>query len=273
MIRPAIRRAVRGAMRFAMNSNTPRYEQIATGNVVRAMADRVYLDASASGTSDIYNNTHQLAITGGTGSGQSSLVNDYVVDNVTNLLTYSEQFDNAAWTKINLSITPDSIVSPDGTITADLATITTVNHFLRFIVSSVTELTDYTFSFYVKRGTATDLSYSVYDATAGADIISPTSYYADTSLTGWVRISVPFTTPAGCLSINVYPLRDGVELGTCYLWGAQLNIGSTVQEYVPTIATTVTETVRVAHVSSDFTTIPQGPADSTYAVNKILGVP
>ena len=38
-----------------------------------------------------------------------------------NSLTYSEQFDNAAWTKqANVTITVNSIASPDGTITAEI---------------------------------------------------------------------------------------------------------------------------------------------------------
>jgi glyceraldehyde 3-phosphate dehydrogenase len=32
----------------------------------------------------------------------------------TNLVTYSEQFDNASWTKSGVSITANTIVSPDG---------------------------------------------------------------------------------------------------------------------------------------------------------------
>jgi hypothetical protein len=36
-----------------------------------------------------------------------------------NLLTYSEQFDNAAWTKNNSTITANTAVAPDGTTTAD----------------------------------------------------------------------------------------------------------------------------------------------------------
>jgi hypothetical protein len=36
-----------------------------------------------------------------------------------NLLTYSEQFDNAAWVKSNATVTPDVIVAPNETLTAD----------------------------------------------------------------------------------------------------------------------------------------------------------
>ncbi len=45
----------------------------------------------------------------------------------TNLLTYSEQFDNAAWIKsnANISVTSTNSTSPDGTASADTVTIST----------------------------------------------------------------------------------------------------------------------------------------------------
>lgn len=308
MIRPAIRRAVRGAMRFAMNSNTPRYEQIVTGNVVRAMADRVYLDASASGTSDIYNNAYQLAITGGTGSGQSGLINDYVVDSVTNLLTYSEQFDNAAWTKNGVlpfgsGSTANAAIAPDGTLTMDdlVEDTSTGLHRWSRAIASANKNDEVGVSIYVKRSSGTrnvalqitngtlSYCYVVYDLDtkqvrtvneSGNGILTKAyvkyeNGFYQCVLVGTVDItdSSPGFTLYGYIingSTNSY---TGDGLSGLSLWGAQLNIGSTAQEYVPTIATTVTETVRVAHISSNFTTIPQGPADSTYAINKILGVP
>lgn len=39
-----------------------------------------------------------------------------------NLLTYTEQFDNAAWTKTSVTVTANTAIAPDGTLTADLMT-------------------------------------------------------------------------------------------------------------------------------------------------------
>lgn len=39
-----------------------------------------------------------------------------------NLLTYSEQFDNAAWTKTDTTVSANNVVAPDGTNTADTLT-------------------------------------------------------------------------------------------------------------------------------------------------------
>jgi hypothetical protein len=48
---------------------------------------------------------------------------------LSNVLLRSEQFDNASWTKGNITVTADAVVAPDGQTTADkLAESDTVNH-------------------------------------------------------------------------------------------------------------------------------------------------
>jgi len=68
-----------------------------------------------------------------------------------NLLTFSEQFDNAAWTKTNATITANSTTAPDETLTADklVENASTGDHrtFQGFTVSSGVV---YTFSVYLK---------------------------------------------------------------------------------------------------------------------------
>ena len=43
----------------------------------------------------------------------------------TNLQVYSQDFDNAAWTKNNLTVATNSTTAPDGTTTADTLTTNT----------------------------------------------------------------------------------------------------------------------------------------------------
>jgi hypothetical protein len=50
-----------------------------------------------------------------------------IEDTATNLLLYSEQFDNAAWTKTSASISANSTVAPDGNTTADTVTVSGAN--------------------------------------------------------------------------------------------------------------------------------------------------
>lgn len=156
----------------------------------------------------------------------------------TNLLLRSEEFDNAYWVKGGLSVTANQDVAPDGTQTADRITISASGHSVYAFVT-VTASTTYTLSFYAKRGTATAATYSVInDSAGGANIIAPTSYYSQLSATRWTRVSVTFTTPAGCTSIGVYPLRDsGVSSGTMFLWGAMLEAGSGATSYIKNVDT------------------------------------
>lgn len=67
-----------------------------------------------------------------------------------NLLSYSEQFDNAAWAKSNTSVTANAATAPDGTLTADklLDTVSSAGHYLRqnFTVLSGDKVTQAVFA-------------------------------------------------------------------------------------------------------------------------------
>ena len=149
-----------------------------------------------------------------------------------NLLTYTEQFDNAAWVASVVNITANALSAPDGTLTADMFTTTSVfNSFRLNSDVTVTPSTSYTLSFYAYRGSATDAKYSIYNTSAGADIVSATSFFSQTVSGAWSRVTLTFTVPTGCTSIRVFLLRDTGVLGSIYIWGAQLEQGSTATPY------------------------------------------
>lgn len=158
-----------------------------------------------------------------------------------NLLTFSEQFDNAAWTKTSTAVTSNSTVAPDGTTTAD--TLVGTGSY-PFIQGSVTyTAAAYTFSVFVKKSTGTfALAFSAAGAidevafnlatgattTAGANITS--SGYVDQGL--YWRVWAVSTRTAVISQPRIftgYPTNVSPVV-----WGAQLELGSTATTYNPT---------------------------------------
>jgi hypothetical protein len=163
------------------------------------------------------------------------------------------------------SVTTNADTAPDGTLSASLVTIN-ANTAALYQPIAVSASTAYTFSFWAKRGTTlTDVSYAVYDATHSAWIIFQASYIAQTNTSTYVRVSAPFTTPAGCTSVNIYAV-SGISggSGTMYLWGGQLEAGT-----FPTsnITTTSSAATRAADAAT-LTYSPNGSAATvTYGTN------
>jgi hypothetical protein len=70
-----------------------------------------------------------------------------------NLVSYSEQFDNAYWQKLNgATITSNSTTAPDGTLTADTLNVaTSIYSGLSRVISGVSA--NYNVSVYAKKNT------------------------------------------------------------------------------------------------------------------------
>jgi hypothetical protein len=174
-----------------------------------------------------------------------------------NLVSFSEDFDNAAWVKGDATINATNIEAPNGTFTADfLAENVTQNvfHFVRQTVSFLQ--TFYTFSCYAKKNgrnirlrvrtsiiTGTVLAEAGFNLDDGTVFGTPTG----TALTedvgnGWYRCSITFegstvgTYQAGVILIDDsgntnYP--TDITKGA-YLWGAQLELGDATTTYKQT---------------------------------------
>jgi hypothetical protein len=126
-----------------------------------------------------------------------------------NLLTYSEQFDNAAWTKADATVTANAAVAPDGTTTADQITYTTAPD-SRVIESINVSAGEYTFGIWIK-GTAgetitLELEPAVNQVTLSAD---------------WVLYTLTQTLAAGSTIIRLIR-RAGDTALTVYAWGAHV---------------------------------------------------
>lgn len=86
----------------------------------------------------------------GNHASQSTTTSRPVLSSRVNLLTYSEQFDNAAWTKgSGVSVSSNTTIAPDGTTTADTVTQGASADIQQSGIAAVT--TTYTYSISVKR--------------------------------------------------------------------------------------------------------------------------
>lgn len=173
---------------------------------------------------------------------------------VRNLLTYSDQFDNGMWNKVRSVVTPNAGVAPDGTMTADklVEDLSPSNDHRINMVYALTAGAAYTFSIYAKAAERSQIV--LYESASGStrnvlfDLLAGTA----TDMTGpglsptisavgggWYRcsISVPtVTNPAGVMAyMNMAVSGSNVYTGNgtsgLYLWGAQLELGSSATAY------------------------------------------
>jgi hypothetical protein len=170
----------------------------------------------------------------------------------TNLLTYSEQFDNAVWTKDGTPssplITPNTTVAPNGTLTADTITQNAAANTSRiYQVTAAASGATLTHSMYVKRsvgrwavlfpldGPVTNGFVAWFDlenGVVGASRSEGTGTFVSSSITpaanGFWRISitgsVPGTTVNACWFFisNANNSTTRALGGSAHIWGAQL---------------------------------------------------
>jgi hypothetical protein len=175
---------------------------------------------------------------------------------VTNLLLRSEEFDDASWGKFQSTITADTVIAPDGTLTADklVENTATTTHILTDD-SAATAGATYTFSVFFKaaertfaqlRCGATSQFSAIINLSTGevTSVVGSTTSSVISVGNGWWRFSISFAADTTPLSVRIGVAINSTTTnytgdGTSgiYLWGAQLEQASTVGEYIPTTST------------------------------------
>jgi hypothetical protein len=195
----------------------------------------------------------------------------------TNLALYSEQFDNAYWTKTRCSITANATTAPNGNLTADklVENTDTNSHFVDRTFTTVAS-TIYTYSVYAKKSerefivlecltTGKAIFVSLNDGSLGTRIgYLVSDINVETLANGWFRISVKDTSPSTVLRyINTIAISSssanyaGNGTSGIFIWGAQLEQGNVATEYIPTVASIRTKFAGITQDGSSASNIPR----------------
>jgi len=177
-----------------------------------------------------------------------------------NLLTYSEDFANAAWIRVNGTVTVDSngFVAPVGTQTADRVSATGVYNLIAQNIAYQSSL-NYTVSVYIRKTTGTQPSHPLLQVVTGsgpttqigvilqtttgvASVVTGSGYIAPVSTAvadagDYWRLIVT-VAPVNLFQIQLYPAASangttlvGLTSGSAVFWGAQVELGPAATSY------------------------------------------
>ena len=183
-------------------------------------------------------------------------------DEKENIFTFSEELENAAWTKTDASINPNVTTAPDGNATADKLVedaVAVTTHFLRRSIGAgvPTDNTFQAFSMFAKAAERAEVRvrllgqdgvfrtafYNLVTGTIGTATASDTRASIVALPDGWFRLRLEATSAAGGTTVRVeIQLSEGNEVVTyqgdgvsgLFMWGLQFEVdGLVVSSYIP----------------------------------------
>jgi hypothetical protein len=186
----------------------------------------------------------------------------------TNLVTYSEDFTNAAWVKTGITVTANSSTAPDGSMTADLLTSNgSGTNRARF---STAVSGAHSYSIFAKAGTGSFIQildgasvnyFANFDI--GAGVVGGKGSLVTSSISdvgnGWYRCTMSTDGSVAGVNFNIYIVDNAsaaygsssTSPDTVYVYGAQLEAGSFPTSYIPTSGATATRAADIASISVD----------------------
>jgi len=181
----------------------------------------------------------------------------------TNVLSYSEDFNNAAWGKSAMTVSTGTtavFTAPDGTTNADKIIATTASGVAHSLQRTGLTSAAYTFSVFAKAGEESVISLWLRGNTFRAEFNLVSGTISTSTVTssrienygnGWYRCSV-YDSTAGTTAA-VYGRDGGSYAGNgvngFYLWGAQVEANSVPTSYIPTTTATGSRSADVVSVS------------------------